>query len=140
MSVCIQPQKLVFSPIVLSNLISKFKDKAIDITSRVAVKSICKILEIAYDESYELMEVMIELKVVAGIEDMHDLKIDSVYDDIEKIEDYLWVLHDLFKDTTNIYEMQLFDIVNKTLNNYAKINNILGYFESQIIQNNLKSA
>ena len=74
------------------------------------------------------------------MEEMKDIDFDAIYDKIENTEDNLWFLHEKFKDSTNIYEIQLFDLIDSTLDNFAKINNILGYFESQLIQNGLESA
>ncbi len=60
---------------------------------------------------------------------------------MEREEDKLWEVYNLLKNSTNdIYELQLLEVLDNALANYGKMNNILDYFKSQIIQHNLKSA
>lgn len=132
--------EFMFTPMLLNDLVKKFKGSALNITNKLAVKSMYKLTEVIYDESYDFMTIMLKARKDFSIENMKEFEITRVYDDIENVEDNVWKLHDLLKDSTNIYEIQLFDLLDKTLDNYAKINNILGYFESQIIQDKLKSA
>jgi len=71
---------------------------------------------------------------------MKDIDFNALYDQLENTEENLWLLHEQFKNSSNIYEIQLFDLLDATLDNFAKINNTLGFFESQLIQDAVKSA
>ncbi len=125
---------------VISNVITTLKDKAIDIKERAIFSTIHKIISIAFDESLTMKNHFAQAKLELSIEEMKSIDFDTLYEQIESTEDNLWSLHEQFENSTNIYEIQLFDLVDSTLDNFAKISNILGYFESQIIQDGLKSA
>jgi len=140
MTLAMNKQELIFTPIVISNVINRLKEKAVDIKDRAIFTTIYKIISIAFDESLAMKNHFMIAKLELTIEDMKDIDFDAIYDKIENTEDNLWFLHEKFKDSTNIYEIQLFDLIDSTLDNFAKINNILGYFESQLIQNGLESA
>ena len=140
MTKAMNQQELVFTPMVISNVINTLKNKAIDIKDRAIFSTIHKIISIAYDESLNMRNYFATAKLELSLEDMQKIDFDSIYNKLEGTEDNLWLLHERFEESSNIYEIQLFDLVNTTLDNFAKINNILGYFESQLIQNKLKSA
>ena len=140
MTLAMNKQELIFTPIVISNVINRLKEKAVDIKDRAIFTTIYKIISIAFDESLAMKNHFMIAKLELTIEEMKDIDFDAIYDKIENTEDNLWFLHEKFKDSTNIYEIQLFDLIDSTLDNFAKINNILGYFESQLIQNGLESA
>ena len=140
MTIAMNKQALIFTPMVISNVITTLKDKAIDIKERAIFSTIHKIISIAFDESLTMKNHFAQAKLELSIEEMKSIDFDTLYDQIESTEDNLWSLHEQFENSTNIYEIQLFDLVDSTLDNFAKISNILGYFESQIIQDGLKSA
>ena len=140
MTIAMNKQALVFTPMVISNVITTLKDKAINIKERAIFSTIHKIISIAFDESFTMKNHFAQAKLELSIEEMKSIDFDTLYDQIESTEDNLWSLHEQFENSTNIYEIQLFDLVDSTLDNFAKISNILGYFESQIIQDGLKSA
>ncbi len=140
MTIAMNKQALIFTPMVISNVITTLKDKAIDIKERAIFSTIHKIISIAFDESLTMKNHFAQAKLELSIEEMKSIDFDTLYDQIESTEDNLWSLHEQFENSTNIYEIQLFDLLDNTLDNFAKISNILGYFESQIIQDGLKSA
>jgi len=140
MTIAMNQQGLVFTPTVISNVITTLKDKAIDIKKRAIFSSIHKIISIAFDESLNMKNHFALAKLQLTVEEMKKIDFDAIYDQIESTEEHLWSLHEQFEKSNNIYEIQLFDLIDNTLDNFAKINNILGYFESQIIQDGLKSA
>ena len=140
MTKAMNQQELVFTPMVINNVINTLKNKAIDIKDRAIFSTIHKIISIAYDESLNMRNYFATAKLELSLEDMQKIDFDSIYNKLEGTEDNLWLLHERFEESSNIYEIQLFDLLNTTLDNFAKINNILGYFESQLIQNKLKSA
>lgn len=140
MTKAMNQQELVFTPMVINNVINTLKNKAIDIKDRAIFSTIHKIISIAYDESLNMRNYFATAKLELSLEDMQKIDFDSIYNKLEGTEDNLWLLYERFEESSNIYEIQLFDLLNTTLDNFAKINNILGYFESQLIQNKLKSA
>lgn len=140
MTIAMNQQELIFTPTVISNVITTLKDKAIDIKDRAIFSSIHKIISIAFDESLNMKNHFALAKLKLTIEEMNNIDFNALYDHLENTEDNLWSLHEQFKNSNNIYEIQLFDLIDNTLDNFAKINNTLGYFESQIIQDRLKSA
>jgi len=133
-------QELIFTPMVITNVINTLKEKALDIRDRAIFSTIYKIISIAFDESVTMKNHFATAKLELSVEEMKNIDFDALYDRLESTEDNLWLLHEQFENSTNIYEIQLFDLLDSTLDNFAKINNILGYFESQLIQNRLKSA
>ena len=140
MTALMKGRELVFTPLLLNDVIITFKDKAIDIKDRLLISSFSKIFEIMYNESLEMKNNYLKARTEFSVMDMKQIDLDKLYDYLEIPEEKLWIIHSKLKDSTNIYEMQLFDIIDKTLDNYASINNILGYFESKIIQDGLESA
>ena len=140
MTVAMNQQTLIFTPTVISNVIATLKNKAIGIKERAIFSSIHKIISIAFDESSNMKNHFTRAKQELTTEEMKSIDFDALYDELESTEENLWSLHEQFENSSNIYEIQLFDLVDNTLDNFAKINNILGYFESQIIQDGLKSA
>lgn len=140
MTIAMNKQALIFTPTIIVNVINTLKNKAIDIKERAIFSTIYKIISIAFDESLTMKNHFAQAKLELTVEEMKNIDFDTLYDQLENTEDNLWLLHEQFKNSTNIYEIQLFDLVDNTLDNFAKISNILGYFESQIIQDRLKSA
>jgi len=140
MTIAMNQQTLIFTPMVISNVIATLKNKAINIKERAIFSSIHKIISIAFDESLSMKNHFALAKIELTVEEMKEIDFDALYDELESTEENLWLLHEQFENSTNIYEIQLFDLVDNTLDNFAKINNILGYFESQIIQDRLQSA
>jgi len=51
MTIAINQKALIFAPIVIANVITTLKDKAIDIKDRAIFSTIHKIISIAFDES-----------------------------------------------------------------------------------------
>jgi len=140
MTIAINQKALIFAPIVIANVITTLKDKAIDIKDRAIFSTIHKIISIAFDESLSMKNHFELAKLKLTIEEMKDIDFNALYDQLENTEENLWLLHEQFKNSSNIYEIQLFDLLDATLDNFAKINNTLGFFESQLIQDALKSA
>ena len=140
MTKAMNQQELIFTPMVIGNVINTLKNRAIDIKDRAIFSTIHKIISIAFDESSNMKNYFAIAKLELTLEDIKNIDFDAIYDKLENTEDNLWFLHERFEQNTNIYEIQLFDLVDNTLDNFAKINNILGYLESQLIQNRLKSA
>ena len=140
MTIAINQKALIFAPIVIDNVISTLKDKAIDIKDRAIFSTIHKIISIAFDESLSMKNHFELAKLKLTIEEMKDIDFNALYDQLENTEENLWLLHEQFKNSSNIYEIQLFDLLDATLDNFAKINNTLGFFESQLIQDAVKSA
>lgn len=140
MTIAMNQQTLIFTPTVISNVIATLKDKAINIKERAIFSSIHKIISIAFDESLSMKNHFALAKLKLTVEEMKGINFNALYDELEATEENLWSLHEQFENSTNIYEIQLFDLLDNTLDNFAKINNTLGYFESQIIQDKLKSA
>lgn len=140
MTIAINQKALIFAPIVIANVITTLKDKAIDIKDRAIFSTIHKIISIAFDESLSMKNHFALAKLELTIEEMKDIDFNALYDQLENTEENLWLLHEQFKNSSNIYEIQLFDLLDATLDNFAKINNTLGFFESQLIQDAVKSA
>jgi len=140
MTIAINQKALIFAPIVIANVITTLKDKAIDIKDRAIFSTIHKIISIAFDESLSMKNHFELAKLELTIEEMKDIDFNALYDQLENTEENLWLLHEQFKNSSNIYEIQLFDLLDATLDNFAKINNTLGFFESQLIQDAVKSA
>ena len=140
MTIAMNKQALIFTPTIIVNVINTLKDKAIDIKERAIFSTIYKIISIAFDESLNMKNHFAQVKLELNVKEMKHIDFDMLYDQLENTEEHLWSLHEQFEKSNNIYEIQLFDLVDSTLDNFAKINNILGYFESQIIQDRLKSA
>ena len=140
MTIAINQKALIFAPIVIANVITTLKDKAIDIKDRAIFSTIHKIISIAFDESLSMKNHFALAKLELTIEEMKDIDFNALYDQLENTEENLWSLHEQFKNSSNIYEIQLFDLLDATLDNFAKINNTLGFFESQLIQDAVKSA
>ena len=140
MTIAMNKQALIFTPTVIVNVIKTLKDKAIDIKDRAIFSSIHKIISIAFDESLTMKNHFALAKLELSVEEMKSIDFDTLYEQLENTEEHLWSLHEQFENSNNIYEIQLFNLLDSTLDNFAKINNILGYFESQIIQDGLKSA
>jgi hypothetical protein len=140
MTIAMNQQVLIFTPTIISKVINTLKDKAIDIKDRAMFSTIHKIISIAFDESLQMKNHFSLAKLELTVDEMKSIDFDTIYDQLESTEENLWSLHEQFEKSTNVYEIQLFDLVDATLDNFAKINNILGYFESQIIQDRLKSA
>jgi len=140
MTIAINQKALIFAPIVIANVITTLKDKAIDIKDRAIFSTIHKIISIAFDESLSMKNHFELAKLELTIEEMKDIDFNALYDQLENTEENLWSLHEQFKNSSNIYEIQLFDLLDATLDNFAKINNTLGFFESQLIQDAVKSA
>lgn len=140
MTIAMNQQELIFTPTVISNVITTLKDKAIDIKDRTIFSSIHKIISIAFDESLNMKNHFVLAKLELTVEEMKSIDFDALYEQLESTEENLWSLHEQFEDSSNIYEIQLFDLLDATLDHFAKINNTIGYFESQIIQDGLKSA
>ena len=139
MTISIKQQELLFAPDIISNLINIFKDRVLDIKDRRVFSSLHKMVSIAFDESLTMKNYFSNAKIELNIEQIKDIDFDKIYDNIEKTEENLWLLYNKFENSTDIYEIQLFDLIDNTLDNFAKINNILGYFESQIIQSTRES-
>lgn len=132
-----------FTPTSLLNEFTiKVKNRVIDMTDKAIIISTTKIFEIVYDESLRYVNQLLKAKHLFIIEDMKTIDFDSIYDRLEKEEEKLWELHTALQkfNSKSGHYLQLFEVLDNTLNNYAKMNNILGYFESQIIQSELKSA
>ena len=140
MTIAINQKALIFAPIVIANVITTLKDKAIDIKDRAIFSTIHKIISIAFDESLSMKNHFALARLELTIEEMKDIDFNALYDQLENTEENLWLLHEQFKNSSNIYEIQLFDLLDATLDNFAKINNTLGFFESQLIQDAVKSA
>ena len=140
MTIAMNQQELIFTPTVISKVINTLKNKAIDIKERTMFSTIHKVISIAFDESLTMKNNFALAKLELTIEEMKEIDFDALYDQLESTEEHLWSLHERFEKSNNIYEIQLFDLIDNTLDNFAKINNTLGYFESQIIQSNLESA
>lgn len=140
MTVQINQQELIFTPTIILNVINTLKDRAIDIKDRAVFLTLHKIISVAFDESLTMRNHFELAKLKLNIEEMKQIDFDRLYEKLEGTEENLWLLHEKFKESTNIYEIQLFELLDNTLNNFAKIDNVLGYFESQIIQNRSKSA
>jgi len=140
MTIAINQKALIFAPIVIANVITTLKDRAIDIKDRAIFSTIHKIISIAFDESLSMKNHFELAKLKLTIEEMKDIDFNALYDQLENTEENLWLLHEQFKNSSNIYEIQLFDLLDATLDNFAKINNTLGFFESQLIQDAVKSA
>jgi len=140
MTVTTNQQELLFSPTLISNIINTFKNRVIDIRDRTIFSTLHKMVSVALEESLTMKKYFLTARVEFGIEEMEAIDFDKLYDHLEETEENLWVLHKQFEQSTNAYEMQLFDLVDSTLDNFAVINNVLGYFESQIIQKSRASA
>lgn len=140
MTINIQYEELTFTPSLLDTVLDKLKSKVTNIKNNLFMSSMCSMFEVAYNESLTLKNRLIQDKEKLTISDMKKLDFDSMYDMLEELEDKLWTIHEITKKSKREDGIKLFNILDKTLDNYAKISNILGYFESQIIQDNLKSA
>ncbi len=133
-------QELLFSPILISNILSTLKNRVVDMKDRTIFSTLHKMVSVVWEESLMMKKYFLTAKLEFGIEEMQAIDFDKIYDHLEEIEENLWLLHNQFEHSTNAYEMQLFDLIDSTLDNFAVINNILGYFESQIIQDSRTSA
>jgi len=144
MSIAIKHDATPFTPSsLLNDFVCKVKNKVINLKDKMIIVSTVKIFEIIYDESLRYVKLLLKAKNEYTLKDMKNIDFDSIYNQLEKEEEKLWEVYKLLKEDNNdnnIYELQLIEILDNTLNNYAKMNNILGYFESQIIQNEIKSA
>jgi len=140
MTIQIQSKDLIFTPLMLNDVLITFKEKSIDVKNKLMFTSLYKIFEIIHGESISLKKELSNSKINFTPEDINNINFEHYYDILEAPEDNLWTLHDKFKDSTNAYEIQLFNIIDNILDNFASINNILGYFESQLIQSSKKSA
>lgn len=140
MTTNIEYHDLPCTPDLLDGLINKLKNKMINITNSVLLSSMNGMSQIAYNEIVKLRELYEQDRINYTLEDMQKLNFDSIYDQLENTEDKLWIIHTDLKDSKDKDLIKLFKTVDKILDNLATINNILGYFESQIIQDKLKSA
>ncbi len=140
MTITTTQQELLFSPTIIFNIIETFKNKVVDMKDRTVFSTLHKMVSVVLEESLMMKKHFLTAKLEFGIEDMQDIDFDKIYDHLEVTEENLWLLHNQFEHSTNVYEMQLFDLIDSTLENFAIINNTLGYFESQIIQKRKASA
>lgn len=133
-------QELLFSPTIISNIIKTFKNSVVNMKDRTVFSALHKMVSVALEESLMMKKYFLTAKLEFSIEEMQAIDFNKLYEHLEVTEENLWLLHSRFEQSTNVYEMQLFDLIDSTLDNFAVINNILGYFESQIIQERRASA
>ena len=75
--------ELIFTPMLLTDLMSKFQDKLIDTQDKLIVKSIYKLFEIFYSESLEVNKIMSKARTEFSIEQIRTLDIEQLYDYLE---------------------------------------------------------
>lgn len=127
MSIAIQ-NNMVFTPLMINDIISLLKNETIDLNDKAMFTSIYKILEIARDELHTNSKTLEEAYYTP-----EKYKIDALnaYETLSDAKDKLWKLHDNFEDSTNVYEIQLFNIIDESLDYITKILNILSYFSNK---------
>ncbi len=139
MSIAIQ-NNMIFAPMMIKDVLTALKDKAVDIKDKTIFNSMYKILDIARaDTANDAKEINNDLENIS-IEDIATIEFTQAFETLEYLKDNLMSLEELYANSDNAYEIQLYEIVDETLDNVWQIINAFMYLNSKLAKYKLQAS
>jgi len=128
MSVAIQSE-MIFTPMMVNDVLSVLKNKSKNIKDQTLFITLFKLLDVARDE---LKETSNQLELAYYNPENYEVESLKGYESIYEVKENLYKLHDKFENSNNVYEIQIFEIVDQSLDYISKILNLLSYLDKKV--------
>jgi len=129
-----------FAPLMINDFMTLLKNKAIDLKDRAIFTPLYKIMEIARDDIYNLHKQLENDMDHITIEAIQEVDLFKSFELMDESKDKLTELYEMFENSTNVYEIQLANIIDETLDYTFKVMAILDLLSVKLKKHNLQAS